>query len=150
MSITQNLPHLITFTLWCLLIPGSILMIIVSPSQVRLNLFLELGQFLFLSFLLFYTWSYTRGTNEVLIDLLIRLYMAVDASLGAFAVEHWHLLGKGSAGSAKQSAPSDGSGAKIVAVSPKLDRSKYLVFTITTLVFYWGWLIFGFTQLHLQ
>ena len=149
-----TLPHISTFILWSLLVPGSVFMIAVAPAQVRFTLCLDLGRFLFLSFLLFYLWGDTKGYNEPLIDVLVRLYMAVSASVGAFTIEHWHLLSKSASPPAKpsmQQQQGESAASKLVPVAPsKTGRNKHLAFTLTLLLFYWAWLIYGVTQLHLR
>lgn len=128
--------HAVTLCLWCLLIPLAIRMIQIAPSSVRLALAMGLGRFLFLTFLVFYIWTSTQGTNEILINLLARLYIAADATVIVMVMEHWHALTTRSATNA------NGRG--------KRDRRNHLILTISLLLAYWGWLIFGFTQLHLR
>lgn len=144
-----SLPHLITLLLWCLLVPCSMLTLCVASAQVRLALCQELGRFLFLSFLLFYTWTFTKGTNEALIDLLMRLYIAIDASLHAFTVEYWRLHSRNTIGGGKSSQNEVVSRMSYAPPSGP-DRTRHLVFTVILLLFAWSWLIYGFTQLHLK
>lgn len=131
----STVSHVITVCLWCLLVPLSIRMIQVAPSSVRLAMALGLSRFLFLTFLFFYTWGSTQGTNEVLINLLARLYIAADATISVLVMEHWHALAR--------SAISSNS-------SKRADRKNHLILMLSLLLVYWSWLIYGFTQLHLR
>lgn len=133
---TAKLFHDVTLCLWCLLVPLAIRMIQVAPASVRFALALGMGRFLFLTFFLFYVWSSTQGTNEVLINLLARLYIATDATTIIMVMEHWHALATRSA--------TDVDGGE------RGDRRNHLILTISLLMAYWGWLIFGLTQLHLR
>jgi hypothetical protein len=127
--------HTVTICLWCLLVPLTIRMIQVAPSSSRLAIALGLSRFLFLTFLLFYTWGSTQGTNEILINLLARLYIAADATISILVMEHWHALARSTTGTGN---------------NKRVDRKNHLIFTLSLLFVYWSWLIYGFTQLHLR
>jgi hypothetical protein len=130
---------MLTTVLWILLIPQIVLLIPMTPPASRLSLILGLARFLVLTFLVWYTWGTIAGTNEAMIDLLIRFYLAAEATTEALMMEYYRVSDRRSA--------KDGAG---FPNSGWLSRKTHLIFICLLLPLYWGWLGYDVTQIHLR